>query len=40
LQLAYTELFFVDKFWPQLTKQDYRRVLHQYASQRSRRFGV
>mmetsp|Transcript_32467 Transcript_32467/g.54742 ORF Transcript_32467/g.54742 Transcript_32467/m.54742 type:complete len:365 (+) Transcript_32467:76-1170(+) len=37
-QLAYTELFFVDKFWPQLTKVDYRRIVHKYA-QRSRRYG-
>lgn len=40
LQMAYTEMFFVDKYWPQLSKLDYRQILHQYASQRSRRFGV
>jgi undecaprenyl diphosphate synthase len=37
--MAYTELFFIDKYWPQLTKLDYRSVLHQYAN-RNRRFGV
>lgn len=37
--MAYTEMFFVDKMWPQLTKQDFRTILHTYASQRSRRFG-
>ena len=26
-QLAYAEMFFVDKMWPQLTKQDYRTIL-------------
>jgi len=39
-QLAYAEMFFVDKMWPQLTKQDYRTILHTYASARTRRFGV
>lgn len=39
-QLAYTEMFFLDKFWPQLTKADYRRILHQYATSRKRRFGT
>lgn len=38
-QLAYTEMFFVDQFWPQLTHKDFRRILHQYAT-RNRRFGV
>ena len=38
--MAYTEMFFVDKLWPQLTRLDYRRILHQYASQRSRRYGL
>eukprot|EP00601_Ochromonadales_sp_CCMP2298_P000064 CAMPEP_0173182272 /NCGR_PEP_ID=MMETSP1141-20130122/7741_1 /TAXON_ID=483371 /ORGANISM="non described non described, Strain CCMP2298" /LENGTH=350 /DNA_ID=CAMNT_0014105339 /DNA_START=187 /DNA_END=1239 /DNA_ORIENTATION=+ len=38
-QMAYTELFFVDKLWPQLTRADYRSILHQYAS-RTRRFGT
>ena len=38
-QLAYTELFFIDKLWPQITKVDLRRIFHQYNS-RNRRFGV
>lgn len=37
-QLAYTELFFVDKLWPQLTQKDLRRILHEYVN-RGRRFG-
>lgn len=37
-QLAYTELFFVDKFWPQFTHLDLRRILHEY-NDRNRRFG-
>ncbi len=38
-QLAYTELFFVDKYWPQLTQMDVRLIMHQYSN-RNRRFGV
>ena len=38
-QLAYAELFFVDKTWPELTREDLRRVLHEFAD-RQRRFGT
>eukprot|EP00981_Chlorochromonas_danica_P000011 scaffold17_cov187-Ochromonas_danica.AAC.7 len=38
-QMAYTELFFVDKYWPQLTKQDLEEVLLEYVH-RQRRFGA
>jgi undecaprenyl diphosphate synthase len=38
-QMAYTELFFTDKYWPQLTHLDLRLIFHQYAN-RNRRFGV
>jgi undecaprenyl diphosphate synthase len=37
-QSAYTEFFFVDKFWPQLKQADLRNILIQY-SDRKRRFG-
>ena len=37
-QLAYTELFFVDKYWPEMTREDLREVLAQYR-ERHRRFG-
>jgi len=35
---AYSELMFIEKFWPDMTKQDVSRILSEYAS-RSRRFG-
>jgi undecaprenyl diphosphate synthase len=38
-QLAYTELFFVDKNWPELEKGDFLRVIRSFADGRSRRFG-
>jgi undecaprenyl diphosphate synthase len=37
-QIAYSEMFFVDKYWPELTKVDLRRIMHSY-SERHRRFG-
>jgi len=37
-QLAYTELFFLDKQWPEFTKRDLVKVLHDY-SKRNKRFG-
>ena len=38
-QLAYTELVFVDKFWPDFTAQDFREAIEIY-SRRERRFGT
>jgi hypothetical protein len=38
-QMAYTEMFFVDKYWPEITHQDLRVVLQQFYD-RQRRFGV
>ena len=38
-QLAYAELFFLDKKWPELEKQDLLEVLRSYARGRERRFG-
>lgn len=35
---AYSELLFVDKFWPDMTKDDVTSILEEY-SRRSRRFG-
>jgi undecaprenyl diphosphate synthase len=37
-QLAYTELVFVDRLWPDFGEQDLRRALEEYARRR-RRFG-
>jgi len=38
-QLAYTELFFIDKLWPEVEKRDLLAVLEEYSSKRRRRFG-
>lgn len=35
---AYSELFFLDKFWPDMTKEDVALILKEY-SERNRRFG-
>ena len=37
-QLAYTELYFTDRFWPEFTKADLDEAFHWYR-QRERRFG-
>ncbi|HEY4476357.1 MAG TPA: polyprenyl diphosphate synthase [Candidatus Paceibacterota bacterium] len=37
-QAAYAELFFVPKYWPAFTEQDFDEVLQEYA-RRNRRFG-
>eukprot|EP00658_Telonema_sp_P-2_P072034 TRINITY_DN61229_c0_g1_i2.p1 TRINITY_DN61229_c0_g1~~TRINITY_DN61229_c0_g1_i2.p1 ORF type:complete len:207 (+),score=65.19 TRINITY_DN61229_c0_g1_i2:95-622(+) len=37
-QLAYTEIQFVDKLWPEICQQDIRDAVYNYAS-RKRRFG-
>ena len=39
-QLAYTELFFVDKPWPAIEKEDLLRVIRSFAKGRKRRFGA
>lgn len=38
-QLAYAEMFFLDKQWPELTKADLLGVIREYAINRKRRFG-
>jgi len=38
-QLAYAEMFFVEKRWPELTKGDLIEVIRSFADQRERRFG-
>ena len=38
-QLAYSEMFFLDKQWPELTKGDLITVMKDYARNRQRRFG-
>jgi len=37
-QLAYTELFFLDKHWPDVTREDFLEVIEEYRK-RGRRFG-
>ncbi len=38
-QLAYTEMFFVEKPWPAMEKDDLLHVIRTYAQGRSRRYG-
>lgn len=38
-QLAYTELYFSDKYWPDFNEDDFNLALNNYAS-RNRRFGL
>lgn len=38
-QLAYTELFFLEKDWPELEKEDFLKVIRTFAKGRDRRFG-
>jgi undecaprenyl diphosphate synthase len=38
-QLAYTEMFFVDKYWPELNHNDLRIILNQFSN-RCRRYGI
>ena len=38
-QLAYAEMFFIDKKWPELTKMDLVRVIDAFAIDRKRRYG-
>ena len=37
-QCAYAELFFVEKMWPEFSKEDFGKILEEYT-QRERRFG-
>ncbi len=37
-QLAYTEMFFVDKYWPALEKGDFQQILREFGDRR-RRYG-
>lgn len=36
---AYSELYFIDKYWPDMTKQDVKAIIEEY-SRRARRFGA
>jgi undecaprenyl diphosphate synthase len=38
-QLAYTELFFLNKDWPELEKEDFLKVIRTFGEGRQRRFG-
>ena len=38
-QIAYAELYFTDKFWPDFSKDDFRRAIKEYQS-RERRYGL
>jgi undecaprenyl diphosphate synthase len=37
-QIAYTELYFCDKLWPEFKKEDFYNAVHDYQN-RERRFG-
>ena len=39
-QIAYSELFFIEKNWPEITRNDLESVILDYRYGRSRRFGV
>ena len=38
-QLAYSELFFLESNWPEVSKQQFVTILQQYARKRKRRYG-
>mmetsp|Transcript_19081 Transcript_19081/g.27842 ORF Transcript_19081/g.27842 Transcript_19081/m.27842 type:complete len:151 (+) Transcript_19081:2-454(+) len=38
-QVAYSEMFFLNKTWPELTKGDLVKIIRNYARDRQRRFG-
>ena len=38
-QCAYSELFFIDKNWPEMTKKDLVKIIREYVVERKRRFG-
>jgi undecaprenyl diphosphate synthase len=38
-QLAYAELFFLEKNWPEVQKDDFLDIIRSYASGRKRRYG-
>ena len=38
-QIAYSEMFFVERTWPELTKDDLVRVIQNFANDRQRRYG-
>ena len=37
-QIAYSELYFIDKYWPEFTKQDFVEAIIEFQ-QRERRYG-
>lgn len=38
-QLAYTEMFFIEKSWPEIEKADLLSIIRSYAKGRTRRYG-
>lgn len=38
-QLAYAEMFFIEKNWPELEKEDLLHIIDSFASERKRRYG-
>jgi undecaprenyl diphosphate synthase len=38
-QIAYAELFFLEKNWPELQKADLVEIIRSYAAKRQRRYG-
>jgi len=39
-QVAYSELFFLKKTWPEVKEKDFRRIVDEFESGRDRRFGL
>ena len=37
-QLAYTEIFFMDKLWPDFNEKDYKKIINKFYNTK-RRFG-
>ncbi len=38
-QSTYSEWFFIDKTWPEITKEDLKQIIEEYKTKRERRFG-
>jgi undecaprenyl diphosphate synthase len=38
-QSAYAELFFIDKYWPEFTKEEFIRIIKEEFPKRKRNFG-
>jgi len=38
-QSNYSEWFFINKTWPEITKEDLKQIITEYMTKRERRFG-